>query len=165
MPHQQIELQSIYYDFVKLIAIIDKHSQVHTHYFPIVLLLFYYYFTISLLLVVILYYFVSILLFLLLFLLFFHIIANAIHCIPIIWIILRCRCQYCESLPAQILDLCTELWLTISSQDRLCVGTVCMMNIRNMGRCTAAVSTLLWSLCVLFCHDIYNSYTISIETY
>jgi hypothetical protein len=55
---------------------------------------------------------------LLLFFILFHVIADTIYYLLIILIILRCRCQSCESLPAQILDLCTEIWLTIVLKDR-----------------------------------------------
>ncbi len=52
------------------------------------------------------------------------------------FIILLCRCQSCESLPAQILDLCTEIWLTTASvlKDRLCIKQACLMNTVEQGR-------------------------------
>ncbi len=107
--------------FCKIIEIIAKQSQ---HYFS----LLYYYSVIilhysTIVFPIIFFYYFPIILFLTfilqLFLLLFHIIAGTKYYLLIIFIVLRCRCQSCESLPAKILDLCTEIWLTIVLRDRL----------------------------------------------
>ena len=52
----------------------------------------------------------------------------------IILIIFRCRYQSCESLPSQILDLCTVFRLTIVFKNRLCIKQACMINTMQQGR-------------------------------
>jgi hypothetical protein len=54
--------------------------------------------------------------------------------LSLILIIFRCRYQAYESLPAPILDLCTEIRLTIVFKNRLCIKLACLMNTMHQGR-------------------------------
>ena len=52
----------------------------------------------------------------------------------IILIIFRCRYQSCESLSSHILDLCTEIRLTIAFKNCLYIKKACLVNTKQQGR-------------------------------